>query len=32
MSVSWFMRILNQNIARQANKEDQAKGHFWESR
>ena len=32
MNVSWFMRILNENIARQANKEDQVKGHFWESR
>ncbi len=32
MNVSWFMRILNENIARQANKEDKVKGHFWESR
>ncbi|MGD8233063.1 transposase [Vibrio sp. TRT 1302] len=31
-SLSWFMKELNFDIACQANKEDQCKGHFWESR
>ena len=30
--LSWFMKNLNEYIARKANKEDQVKGHFWESR
>ena len=30
--MSWFMKCLNEPIARQANAEDNATGHFWQAR
>ncbi len=31
-SFSWFMRFLSERVAKEANKQDQCSGRFWEGR
>ena len=31
-SLSWFMKLMKERIARRANREDCCRGHFWEQR
>ena len=31
-SLSWLMKAMNENISRRSNREDGARGHFWEAR